>query len=87
MVKRQRATKKVMHAIFFRSTGLIKVIKLEGQKTVAENWYTSKCLPEILQEVNSLNLEMGSGISRQIWKREIINLDDPDHDNGTKSLN
>ncbi|GFT04880.1 uncharacterized protein TNCV_4712541 [Trichonephila clavipes] len=28
MVKRQRSTEKVMYAIFFRSTGLIKAIKL-----------------------------------------------------------
>nr|XP_015914885.2 histone-lysine N-methyltransferase SETMAR-like [Parasteatoda tepidariorum] len=52
MMKRQRALKKVMYAAFFRSTGLIKAIKLEGQKTVTANWYTTKCLPEILQEVN-----------------------------------
>ncbi|GFX84413.1 histone-lysine N-methyltransferase SETMAR [Trichonephila clavipes] len=48
MVTRQRAMKKVI----FRSTGLIKAIKLEGQKTVTANWYTTKCFPEILQEVN-----------------------------------
>ncbi|PRD30899.1 UNVERIFIED_CONTAM: Histone-lysine N-methyltransferase SETMAR [Trichonephila clavipes] len=41
-----------MYAIFFKSTGLIKAIKLEEQKTVTANWYTIKCLPEILQEVN-----------------------------------
>ncbi|GFV88761.1 uncharacterized protein TNCV_3355131 [Trichonephila clavipes] len=52
MVKSQRAIKKVMYAVFFRSTGFIKAIKLEGQKIVTANWYTSKCLPEILQKVN-----------------------------------
>ncbi|GFW19679.1 uncharacterized protein TNCV_1605701 [Trichonephila clavipes] len=41
-----------MYAVFFRSTGLIKAIKLEGQKTVTANWYFTKCLPEIPQEVN-----------------------------------
>ncbi|GFW40161.1 uncharacterized protein TNCV_5118441 [Trichonephila clavipes] len=35
-----------------KSTGLVKAIKLEGQKTVTENWYAAKCLPEILEEVN-----------------------------------
>ena len=44
--------KKVIYAFFFRSTGLVKTIKLEGQKTVIANSYTTKCLPEILQEVN-----------------------------------
>ncbi|GFV91309.1 uncharacterized protein TNCV_898261 [Trichonephila clavipes] len=52
MVKSQQAMKKVMYAVFFRSTGLIKTIKLEGQKTVIANWYFTKCFPEILQEVN-----------------------------------
>ncbi|GFW76682.1 uncharacterized protein TNCV_4943991 [Trichonephila clavipes] len=47
MMKRQRAMKKVMYAVFFRSTGLVKGIKLEGQKTVTANWYITKCLPEI----------------------------------------
>ncbi|GFV07684.1 histone-lysine N-methyltransferase SETMAR [Trichonephila clavipes] len=52
MVKSQRTMKKVMYAGFFRSTGLIKSIELEGQKTVTANWYTTKCLPKILQDVN-----------------------------------
>ncbi|GFU75736.1 uncharacterized protein TNCV_1651961 [Trichonephila clavipes] len=56
MVKSQRAMKEVMYAVFFRSTGLIKAIKLEGQKTVTANWYATKCLPEILQEVNVMEL-------------------------------
>ncbi|GFY12467.1 uncharacterized protein TNCV_1798891 [Trichonephila clavipes] len=51
MVKSQRAMKKVMYVVISRSAGLIQVIKLEGQKTVTANWYTTKCLPEILQEV------------------------------------
>ncbi|GFU24167.1 uncharacterized protein TNCV_2007531 [Trichonephila clavipes] len=37
MLKRQRAVKKVTYSIFFRSTGLVKGIKLEGQKTVTAN--------------------------------------------------
>ncbi|GFV14464.1 uncharacterized protein TNCV_165911 [Trichonephila clavipes] len=37
MVKSQRAMKNVMYTVFFRSTGLIKAIKLEGQKTVTAN--------------------------------------------------
>ena len=41
-----------MHAFLFRNTGLVKAIKLEGQKTVTVVWNTTKCLPEILQEVN-----------------------------------
>ena len=42
----------MVYDVFFRSTGLVKAIKLERQKAVTTNWYTTKCLPEILQEVN-----------------------------------
>lgn len=49
--KRQRSMKKVMFAVFFRSTGLVKAIKLEHQKTVTANWYTTVCLPQILNEL------------------------------------
>ncbi|GFW87573.1 histone-lysine N-methyltransferase SETMAR [Trichonephila clavipes] len=52
MMKGQRAMKKVMHAVNFRSTGWVKDFNLEGQKTVTANWCIIKCLPEILQEVN-----------------------------------
>ncbi|GFV26286.1 uncharacterized protein TNCV_2755601 [Trichonephila clavipes] len=44
-----------------QSTGLVKAIKLEGQKTVTANWYTTKCLPEILQEVNVRGLMLHHG--------------------------
>ncbi|GFT56440.1 histone-lysine N-methyltransferase SETMAR [Trichonephila clavipes] len=52
MMKGHRAVKKVLYVVFFRSTRLVKAIKSEGQKTVTTNWYTTKCLPEFLQEVN-----------------------------------
>ncbi|GFU51829.1 uncharacterized protein TNCV_3733441 [Trichonephila clavipes] len=57
VVKSQRAMKKVMYAIFYRSMGLIKAIKLEGEKTITANWYNTKCLPEILQEVTVRNFQ------------------------------
>ena len=44
--------KKVMHVVSFRSTRLVKAIKLEEQKIVAANWYATKSLPKVLQEVN-----------------------------------
>ncbi|GFW47661.1 uncharacterized protein TNCV_2828531 [Trichonephila clavipes] len=58
MVKRQ-----AMYVIFFRSTGLVKAIKLEGQKTVTANWYTTKCLSEIHQEVNVRGLKLHHDIA------------------------
>lgn len=50
-VKKQRSMKKVMYAVFFRSTGLVKAVKLEDQRTVTANWYTEVCLPEVLKEL------------------------------------
>ena len=38
--------------VLFKSTGLVKVINLEEQKTITTNWYITKYVPEILQEVN-----------------------------------
>ncbi|GFU88188.1 uncharacterized protein TNCV_845811 [Trichonephila clavipes] len=60
-MKRLRTMEKVMYAVFLRSTRLVKAIKLEGQKTVTANWYTTKCLPEILQEVNARELMLHHG--------------------------
>ena len=82
MVKRQRALKKVMYAFFFRRMGLVKVIKLEEQKTITANWYTNKCLPEILQKMNvrglMLHLENASshtsGLTVEFLKQKQIKL-------------
>lgn len=38
--------KKVMYAVFFRSTGLVSAVKLDGQRTV-----TAKCLPEVFSKI------------------------------------
>ncbi|GFW64690.1 histone-lysine N-methyltransferase SETMAR [Trichonephila clavipes] len=50
------SNEKIMYAIFFRSTGLVKAIKLEEQKTITANWFTTKYLREILQEINARRL-------------------------------
>ena len=50
--KKQRALEKEMYAAFFGNTGLVKTIKLEGQKLITSNWYTTKCLSEIIQKKN-----------------------------------
>lgn len=41
-----------MHSVFFRSTKLVKAIKLEEQETVTANWYMNKCLPENFPVMN-----------------------------------
>ena len=42
----------MLFAAFFRRSGLVKAVKLEGQKTVTANWYTNVCLPKIFDEVS-----------------------------------
>ncbi|GFW48385.1 hypothetical protein TNCV_1109481 [Trichonephila clavipes] len=44
-------------------------------------------MPSVVGVVRRQIWKLGSGISRQIWKWEIVDPDDPDQDNGTKLLN
>ncbi|PRD30624.1 UNVERIFIED_CONTAM: hypothetical protein NCL1_25871 [Trichonephila clavipes] len=53
-VESQRAMKKVTYAVFFRSTGLVKAIKLEGQTIAITNWYATICLPETPKNIMNL---------------------------------
>ena len=48
MMKKQRA---IMYDVFYKSTRLLKAIKLIGQKTVITTWDITMCFPEIFQEV------------------------------------
>lgn len=44
--------------------GLVKTIKLKGvEDIVTANWYTTKYLPEILQEVNVGNVFQHDNVS------------------------
>jgi hypothetical protein len=52
VLKVQRTLGKVLYAVFFRSTGLVKAVKLEGQKSVTAKWYTEVCFPEVLSDLN-----------------------------------
>lgn len=52
IMKTQRRMENVMYTVFFRSIGPVKLIKLDGQKTITTKWYTTKCLPEILEIMN-----------------------------------
>lgn len=49
VLKKQRTLGKILYAVFFRSTGLVKAVKLEGQRTVTAKWYTTHCLPKVLE--------------------------------------
>ncbi|GFS81156.1 hypothetical protein TNCV_1224061 [Trichonephila clavipes] len=48
-VKRQLATKKVLYAVFFSNTGLVRAIKLKGQKTVTANCFKNLGVPPKFQ--------------------------------------
>jgi hypothetical protein len=49
--KSEKTAKKKCYAVFFRSTGLVKAVKLEGQKTITAKWYTDVCLPKVFEQV------------------------------------
>ncbi|GBP30006.1 hypothetical protein EVAR_22906_1 [Eumeta japonica] len=49
VVKKGRAIKIVMCAVFFRSRSSVKAIKLKGQKTITAAWYAQHCLAEVLR--------------------------------------
>lgn len=56
VVKRSRTIGKVLYAVFFRCSGLVQAIKLEGQKSVTALWYTTSCLPKVFQDASKKNL-------------------------------
>jgi hypothetical protein len=50
-VKSEKTAKKICYAVFFRSTGLVKAVKLEDQKTITAKWYIEACLPKGFKQV------------------------------------
>lgn len=56
VVKRDRTVGKVLYAVFFRSTGLVQAVKLEGQRSVTALWYTTQCLPKVFEGVENSGL-------------------------------
>lgn len=50
-----------MHKVFFRCTGLVKYLKLDGQTTFSANWYTTKYLGQIRQEMKVIGLKFHYG--------------------------
>jgi histone-lysine N-methyltransferase SETMAR len=56
--------KKIMYAVFFRSTGIVKVVKLDKGEKVTADWYTNKCLPQVFNAIRENRPK--SGIKRII---------------------
>jgi histone-lysine N-methyltransferase SETMAR len=50
--RRSRSVAKKMVATFVSRSGHLTTIPLESQRTVTANWYTTECLPLVLQEIH-----------------------------------
>lgn len=50
-VVREKSRNKKMVAIFFGITGHVSTVALEDRRTVNAEWYTTVCLPQVLQNV------------------------------------
>lgn len=59
-VRSERSAKKICYAIFFMNTGLVKALRLQGQKTVTAKWYTDVCFDKVFKEV--INAHPSSGL-------------------------
>jgi histone-lysine N-methyltransferase SETMAR len=68
VVKSEKTAKKICYAVFFRSTGLVKAVKLEGQKTITAKWYTEVCLPKVFEQV--MNERPKSGLRDIIFHHD-----------------
>jgi histone-lysine N-methyltransferase SETMAR len=54
-VKTEKTVRKLCYAVFFKSSGLVEAIKLDGQKTVTAKWYIDVCLPRVLEKARDLS--------------------------------
>ena len=59
-VRKSQYSKKQMYAIFFDPKGIRAVVALESGKTVSSEWYTTSCLPELIQNVHKMRPEDGT---------------------------
>lgn len=51
--------KKIMYAVFFRSTGIVKVIKLGKGERITKEWYTNICLPRVFAAISESRPKCG----------------------------
>ena len=49
--KKEVHVKKVMFAIFFRSTGIVQIVRKGSKERINADWYTTKCLPKVFQSL------------------------------------
>lgn len=51
LAQKELHVKKIMYAVFFRSTGLVAAIKLGSKETITAKWYTDVCLKKVFESV------------------------------------
>jgi len=54
-VVRSRSNSKKMIAFFFRKSGPVATVALQDRKTVNAEWYTTICLPEVIDRIRKTN--------------------------------
>jgi histone-lysine N-methyltransferase SETMAR len=59
MPKQELHEKKIMYAVFFRSTGLVKYVKLVPKQRVNATWYKDVCLPQVFEVVTNQRPKTG----------------------------
>ena len=59
MPRREVNVKKVMYAVFFRSTGIVKVVKLGKGEKITSDWYINKCLSQVFAAINEKRKKSG----------------------------
>ena len=76
-VVRSRSVSKKMIASFFGVTGHVTTVALEDQKTVTANWYTTICLPKVIEEIRKHNMR----------RRIILHHDNASSHTATQTVN
>lgn len=51
LAKKELHVKKIMYAVFFRSTGIVSVVKLGPKQTITAKWYIDNCLKQLFDSV------------------------------------
>ena len=58
-VRKEIHVQKIMYAVFFRSTGIVKVVKLEKGERVTGEWYVQKCLSQVFAAISEKRRKSG----------------------------
>jgi [histone H3]-lysine36 N-dimethyltransferase SETMAR len=59
MPKAEIHVKKIMYAIFFRSTGIVAIVKKEKKEKGNSDWYVNKCLSKVFADIREKRPKSG----------------------------